>query len=392
VSRKIFQGLTLALLAAALGAGGAAAQDGPAPIVVEPFRVYPGLDLGFGYDDNLYSSDLNKRSSSFMTLSPWVRVEGAPGPHRFDLSLGYTAGRYKRTGADDYDDFRIAANGQAVFSARTDLKAHAEYIHGHDPRGSTDRPSGGEPDEFVNTGADATFGYGAPGARGRVEVNGGVYSRQYQNNRAFTAASDYDTGTAGATFLWRVAPRSQLLFQAEHRRYDYDLETSTLDSEENRFYVGARWEATALTSGTAKVGYLRKDFDAAQREDVSTASWQVGVRWSPLTYSAFDLTTSRETNESTGVGDTIVSSIYNVSWNHAWSSRVRTQVLVGWRTDDYRGVEREDDIGSLGLRLNYQFRRWLGLGGEYTYTNRDSSDPTVVYERNLFLLTIRATL
>jgi hypothetical protein len=389
------QALGTALLAAALGAGSALAQqDGPAGIPVDPLMLYPGLDLSYGYDDNLYSSEINKKSSSLLVFSPYLRAEAKPGPHRFDAAFRYDAGRYGGSHDDNYDDYQLNANGVAVFSARTDLRAHAEYVHGHDPRGSTDRPFGGTPDEFVNTGAEATLGYGAPGARGRVEVNGGYYSRQYQNNRAFTVESDRDNGIVGGTFLWRVAPKSQLFVQGEQRRIDYDLATSTLDSDETRFYVGARWDATALTSGSAKIGALRKDFDSDTREDVNESSWEVAVRWSPLTYSVFDFATSRQTNESTGLGDTIVSSNYNATWTHAWSSRVRTQAVAGWRNDDYRGagITREDDTATLGVRAFYQFRRWMRFGAEYTYTDRDSNDPTVIYQRNFILFTVSATL
>jgi hypothetical protein len=42
--------------------------------------------------------------------------------------------------------------------------------------------------------------------------------------------------------------------------------------------------------------------------------------------------------------------------------------------------------------MYYQFRRWLRLGAEYTYTDRDSNDPTVIYQRNFILFTIGATL
>jgi polysaccharide biosynthesis protein VpsM len=394
VSGKFLQGARIAAVAAWLGAGAAAAQtqEGPGGISVDPLMLYPGLDLSLGYDDNLYSSEINKRSSSLLLFSPYLRAEARPGPHRFDATFRYDAGRYGGTRDDNYDDYSLNANALAVFSARTDVRAHAEYIYGHEPRGSTDRPFGATPDEFVNTGAEATLGYGAPGARGRVEANGGYYSREYQNNRAFTVESDRDTGIFGATFLWRVAPKSQLFVQGEQRRIDYDLASSTLDSDETRFYVGARWDATALTSGSAKVGALRKNFDSDTREDVTESSWEVSVRWSPLTYSVFDFTTSRQTNEATGVGDTIVSSIYNLGWTHAWSSRVRTNVMAGWRNEDFRGVAREDDVGTLGLRASYQFRRWLRFGAEYTYTDRDSTDPVVIYQRNFILFTLSATL
>jgi polysaccharide biosynthesis protein VpsM len=376
-------------------AGGATAQqDGPGGIALDPLVVYPGLDLAVGYDDNLFSSDLNKRKSALAIMSPWVRIEGNPKPHRFDLAFRYDAGRYDDSSPDNYDDYAFLANGRAVFSARADLRARAEYLYGHDPRGSTDRPAAPTPDEFINSGAEATLGYGAPGASGRLEANGGFFTRQYQNNRVFTTASDRDTGILGATFLWRVAPRSQLFLQGDWRSIDYDLPTSTQDSTEQRVYVGARWEATALTSGSAKIGWLKKDFDSDPRQDVSTGSWEAGVRWSPLSYSAFDFNTSRQTQESTGVGDVIVSSIYNVLWSHSWSSRVRSQVLARWIDDDFRGagVTRQDETGTLGLKLEYQFRRWLRLAADYSYSDRDSTVPAVVYKRNQVLLTLGLTL
>lgn len=394
---KASEGLRLAFFVASLGTGVAVAQqDGPAGVVTEAGVVYPGLDLAMGYDDNLFSSsdDNNKVDSYFLIFSPWVRVEVQPRPHRFDLTLRLDAGRYSSSPADDYDDYQAVANVHGVFSARADVKLRAEHLHGHDPRGSTDRPLSDEPDQYNNTGAEAIFGYGAPGARGRVELNGGFFSREYTNNRAFTEASDRDTGIFGATFLWRVAPRTQLLFQGDRRSIDYQLPASTLDSDETRLYVGARWEATAATSGTVKFGRLDKEFESEPRQDVRTSSWDVGVRWSPLTYSVFDLNTSRQTNESTGIGDTIVTNDYRLVWTHAWSSRVRSQLLAGWRKDDFRGegVTREDDTGTFGLRMLYQFRRWLRLGAEYTHTDRDSNNPAFKYDRNLILFTLNATL
>lgn len=385
----------IAVLVASLGVGAALAQqEGPAFIAADPFLVYPGIDLGFGYDDNLYSSEINKKSSSLLTISPWLRVEARPGPHRFDLSFGYTAGRYGGSGADNYEDYQLAASLHAILSQRTDLGMRLQHRHGHDPRGSTDRAFGDSPDEYNDTGIDGTLGYGAAGARGRLEVSGGHTSRVYQTNRESTAANDHDTGILGGTLLWRVAPKTQVLLQGEGRSIDYDEPTSTLDSDETRYYLGARWDATARTSGSAKIGVLKKDFRSEERQDFSTSSWEVGVRWSPLTYSVFDLNTTRQTEESTGLGDTIVSTRNLLTWTHSWSRRVRTQILAGWTHDDYRGegVTREDDTGSLGLRAFYQFRRWLRFGAEYTYSDRDSSDSFFDYQRNTFSITLNATL
>ena len=360
-----------------------------------PLTVYPGVDLAQGYDDNLFLRPSNRTTSSYTVLSPSVRAELKTGPQKFDLTLRVDDGRYHSSPADSYTDYSLSGNGDLVFSGRAGLKLRAEHRHGHDGRGSTDRGVSASPDEYDNTGIDGVFRYGAPGARGRIEVNAGAFSRRYTNNRASTAASDRDTAALGGTFFWRVMPRTELLAQLNYTNVDYSLSTSTQDSTENRFLVGVKWEATAKTTGTAKFGRQNKQFDSAARSDISgTSSWDVGVRWSPLTYSVFDFSSSKQAGESTGVGDAVVGKNYGVTWSHAWSSRLRTQALTTSRNDTFTGagVNRKDDTTSFGLKVAYDFRRWLRLGAELTHTERDSNGVDLNYKRNLLLFTVGATL
>jgi len=356
--------------------------------------VYPGIDFAYGHDDNLFLQQTAPRSSNFTVISPYIRAEAKPGPHKFDVALRIADGRYHSSAADSYTDYSLLGNGDMVFSGRSGLKLRAEFRHGHDPRGSNDRAFSATPDEYDNLGIDGVFRYGAPGAQGRVEIDGGVFSRNYTNNRATTAASDRDTSQLGGTFFWRVMPRTELLAQYGYRNIDYQLSTSTLSSNEERFFVGVKWEATAATTGTVRFGRISKDFKSSTRQDYSSTGWDVGLRWSPLTYSVFDFTTSKQPGESTGLGDTIVGTNYGVTWSHAWSSRLNTQVLGSFRNDAYKGAgtTRNDDTTSFGLRAAYDFRRWLRFGAEYTYWNRDSNTTGFDYKRNLFMFTVGATL
>lgn len=371
-----------------------APQGGAAGISAGPIMVYPGLDYAFGRDTNLFSSETNRKSSNVHIISPWVRAEAKPGPHRFDATFRYDAGRYPNSRDDNYNDYHAIGRANLVFTGRADLALRGVHMKGHDPRGSTDRPSGNEPDVYRENAGDFLFGYGAPGARGRAELGAGLIDREYDNNRAFTIASDRRTWFVTPTFLWRVAPKTQVLGQVDRRKIDYDLPASTLDSTETRIYAGARWDITAITSGMLRFGRLTKDFVDPAREDILTSSWDLGARWSPLTYSVFDLTTSRQTNESTGVGDAILSSTYGATWSHQWASRFRTQLLGNWRTDEFQGtgVTREDNVNTFGAKAHYQFRRWLRFGTELTHIRRDSNINTFDYKRNLLLLTVSATL
>jgi len=158
----------------------------PGGIPAGPLIIYPGIDVGVGYDDNLFLSDINKRSSTGYFVTPYVRVEGKPGPHKFDVTFRVVDATYTNSKADNFTDYFLTANADLAISGRAGLKVRAEYTYGHDRRGSTDRAASATPDEYVNQGIGGIFSYGAPGARGRIEIDAGAFSRRYENNRATT--------------------------------------------------------------------------------------------------------------------------------------------------------------------------------------------------------------
>lgn len=393
----MLRAVAAAMAAAVLGIAmviPARAQTRPGSIELGPLKLIPSLDLSRGYDDNVFFRQSNALSSSYSVLSPALRLEGNTGQLKFDLTLRIDEGRYDKTPADNYTDSLLTANAELTFSGRAALKLRAERKHGHDPRGFTDRPVSLSPDEWDNTGAEGLFRYGAAGAQGRIEIDAASYARRYTNNRDNTAASDRDTSQLGGTFYWRAMPKTEILVSTQFRRIGYVLPSSTLSSTEDRYYLGLKWEATAATTGFMKFGQLKKTFDSADRQSFATTSWDGGVRWSPRTYSVVDLTTYKQTAESSGFGDTILSRSYNLTWTHAWSSRLRTQALASLRNDTFigSGISRLDDVTSLGMSVGYDFRRWLHFGLQYTHTERSSNQFGLDYRRNLLLFTVGATL
>ncbi len=357
--------------------------------------IYPVIGVGLRYDDNIFLSNANKKSSTVAIVSPAVRAQVRdPGGSTYGITYKADLGRYFDSAADNYNDQSVVADANVVVSTRARLALRFEYLDLHDPRGSTDRANSAEPDQWHAPGASATFSYGTPGARGRVELEAGHNEKRYDNNRTFTAGSDRNTNYVGGTFYWRVMPATSLLLQAKQTAIDYRFNPSGLDSKERRYYAGVTWDATAKTSGTIRAGYLEKDFSNTARQDFSGTSWQGRVRWSPLTYSVFEVTTGRETNEATGIGDYILSSLVYGTWTHAWNSVVKTNVLLGYRRDDFRGsgAVRKDDTTSAGVGATYQMRRWLNFGAQYIYTDRSSNTAAFEYQRNVFMLTVGGTL
>jgi hypothetical protein len=212
----------------------------------------------------------------------------------------------------------------------------------------------------------------------------------YLNNRATTAVSDRKNVEFGGAFYWRVMPKTYVLAEARKNKISYEL-TNPASGDETRYYGGVSWEATAATTGTVKVGQLKRRFEGNIPESTST-SWEALVTWAPRTYSVFEFYSSRQTIESTGVGNFILSSASGVNWTHAWSSYLSSGVFFRYQRDEFQGANRTDETKSLGLKVGYKMRPWLTLGAEYNFTTRDSNEPVSEYDRNLYLLTATASM
>ncbi len=376
------------------GAIAASPQRGPGSVQLGPVVAYPGLDLQVGYNDNLYQRASNVVGSAITVISPYVRLETRHDGNLYELFYRADFARYTDSPADNYQSQILKASAKFVFDARNDLRLRAELSSGVDPRGSTDRAFSSEPDAWTKTTLYGIYGYGAAGNPGRLEFDGSWSALRYTNNRATTAAADRNSTDLGATFYWRIAPKTRVLAQVRRALIDYEQDGSSLTSTETRYYVGAQWDATVQTAGYAKVGWMNKDFTNGGSRPQSGASWDLGVRWSPLSYSVLDVSAVRTFVESTGVGDTVISSRTSATWTHAWNSRFNHN-LYSYRTnDDFvgSGATRQDETTTIGLKLNYQYQRWLRLGAEITHTERVSNDAQFFYRRNLLMFTVGGTL
>jgi hypothetical protein len=404
---KLRTGLAVAAAAAALGALAqtplirpsyqyppVAPAGGPAQIQVgsTPFFFTPSLGVAAGHDDNVFLSHADQKSSTLYVASPGFKLDARSTNKVLQLSYQAQVGRYTDSHEDDYVDHAATGQFDIALGSRNFLRLGLDAIRGHDPRGSTDRPLSSGPDEYRLINPYATYALGAPGAAGRVELYANRADRRYLNNRDTTEASDRDVRNVGGTFYWRAMPKTYLLVEARDTDIDYARAPGArFSANERRYFGGVSWEATAATTGTLKVGRLKRDFKS-ELPDESASSWEGTVTWAPRTYSKFELYTVRTTTESTGLGAFILTTLTGVTWNHAWNSYFSTGVDLRYQKDQYRGFDRLDETKSLGFKVGYRFRRWLTIGGEFTHTMRDSNIPAFEYDRNIYLLTATASL
>jgi hypothetical protein len=368
-------------------------SSGPASVQLGDSPVYMTPYLGFavGRDDNLFLSNGNEKASTVYITSPGFKLDARQGATVFQASYQGQVGRYSQSEDDDYVDHLVHGQFDAAFDRRNFLRLGVDYVRSHDPRGSTDRILSGHPDRYEQASPFATYALGAPGAEGRLEIYGSTLDKRYLNNRQTTAAGDRTNQEFGGAFYWRVMPKTYVLAEARQTQIHYKLPGSPLSADETRYYGGVTWEATAATTGTIKVGRLQRQFKSDEPK-FSGTSWEALVTWTPLSYSKFDLYASRQSNESSGLGTFILSSLAGVTWTHAWSSVLTTGLDARYQKDEYQEFNRTDETKALGMKVGYRFRRWLTLGAEYTRTQRDSNTNRFEYDKNLYFLTATASM
>jgi hypothetical protein len=387
----------------------ATAQESSKPkgVPMGPMVAYPEVDLTFKSNDNIYSqpSTGTRKSANITVIAPKVKLEAKDGPHTFDATYRVEHGSYSGVSSANYTDQALSANANWVFSGRAGLKLGAEYMLGHDDQGAVPgAATHANPDKYHQTSFNLLGGYGAEGAQGRIEVEAGLIDKRYDNFKLDNAGNpdntkrDRDDVKLGATFYWRVAPKTQLLFQAVQTKYDYKPNSfagwTTLDSTERKYNFGVTWEATANTTGIFKVGHTKKDFEVSTLRDFSGSGWEGQIKWSPLTYSTVDFTTGKSPGEST-IGNASLDTRHGITWNHAWSGRVSTIASYNYTDTDYQanaGVSQSDKINAYGLKLNYQWMPTVKVGMGYDRTDKTSTSATSAYKRDIWSIFLNAAI
>jgi polysaccharide biosynthesis protein VpsM len=370
----------------------------PQPIDLGGVGLVPTLKISETYDDNIWeAADGGEKPSSWVTVvEPSLTLAARDRLNTYQLNYRLSNSTFHSSHEDDHTDHFLRADSHMEFSARSRLDLNAGYSKQQDTRDSTNRDFDEIGNKYHSTNVGGLYGFGAETAKMQLELGANQEWRKYDNNRdsgSFTQTKDRDTLSLVTTGYYRVAPKTRLLAEIQYNDYDYD--TNTLDSEGYRYLVGATWDATAKTTGTVKVGFEEKDFADPAKNDPDNSTWELGVTWSPLTYSRVMLNTSSRAEEGSSTENFVDTSSYGISWEHDLTDRITSNLGYSFTDKEYEGGSnggRNDELDSYNLGVNYKMRRWLDLGVGYSYKDNSSTDADSAFDRNQVFFNVTASL
>lgn len=401
MKNKFSQRLLAVAVASGLSASAWAIEPQSIP-VTDGVIFTPTLKVSEAHDSNIHATRDNRKSSWITTIAPSFQLNA--DARKSGYQLKYTASRdiFHSQRKDDNTDHYLNADAGFRFNSRNKLDLGAGYTRITDTTSSTTAGKQNRiGDKYSRKSIGGTYTYGADTARMQLETALNYDELRYHGkSRSINRDKERDTTALRSTFYYSVAPKTRVLLEGRYTDYDYDS-YGRRDAKNIGLLAGVTWDATAKTSGYAKLGREKKKFDRSSfkgqpgYKDKSMGMWEVGTSWQPLTYSTFNLSTRRGFDEGDDGASTIKTQSYNMDWKHYWLDRLYSNVEAGYSKKKYQydnASKRDDKLKTYGVGVTYEMRRWLDIGLGYSHNKNTSDIRSEEYKRNIYALTINASL
>jgi hypothetical protein len=357
-----------------------------------PFEFAPIFEAAESYNDNIFQLNRLKKASFLTQFHAGGQLSLERHLNRYALTYTLQSSQYHNSPQDDYIDHFVGGASHTEFTSRNRLDINLGYLDSHYQRGYflgrdlLGPIAAAEPDQYHLYSADATYRYGRVGAKGNLELKFNFEDYTFDNNLELNARQDRTRFALTPGFYFRIAPKTTLQAQIENQLVKHKLaEVARFDSLKQRFLIGGTWRYSVKTQLNARIGYLRQEFDNPNSKEFDDITWDLSVRWSPLSYSHLDLGVDRNVTPTIASDNLRASDRYRLNWSHDWSPRVTTQLFGAIENAENLGVQRQDEFASFGVDLNYGIRRWLGIGVNYTYRSLKSDNNELDFNQNAIM-------
>jgi uncharacterized protein (PEP-CTERM system associated) len=184
-----------------------------------------------------------------------------------------------------------------------------------------------------------------------------------------------------------------MLFEISFTNYDYlndDSFGKNQSSQEFRYLTGVTWEATSKTTGIFKIGYQEKNYDDNAFGDLSSLALMLDSTWKPNTYTTITLGAAQESRESAQESSNgYLRRRIKTGLEHNITPRTQLLIKARYGNDQFDDAfNREDDRLDLQLSVKYSLLRWLYIGAEYQYEERNSNLNAYDFNANVYTLLI----
>jgi hypothetical protein len=350
------------------------------------FFIYPKLEVGAGYTNNVYGSLNDKVSDAYFTITPSVNVQSQWSRHSLHFLAEGDLKRYAQETLRNENGYAFLADGRLDIIGESNIYALARYQKGYEAQYSGSFPANAAqsvPFERKSGTLRGTWQANRVRLIGNFDVNnfkyedtlsisGTVLDQNYRDRTIYrgSARLEYALNPDAATFV-----------QLTYAKSEYDRIRAGFGDRSNnevRALGGLTFDLTSLIRGSVGVGYVRRNYADPRFRTVQGIATDVRVEYFPSGLTTITLGIRR------GVEDAILaesagytSTGANVRVDHELLRNLLLYTQFDFEHDNFKDVTRRDDLFIYRLGGDYLLNRHVQLAPEFTYIKRKSAGTPV---------------
>jgi hypothetical protein len=361
------------------------------------------------YTDNVFRTNSNRTSDFLTTLAPGIQAQlPFAGFHSFLIDYRTNLQYYSRTSSNDVQDQTASGTFKFDFPGGLKIDLQGEHKLGHDPRGSA-VDNVNTQNLGVNKWTANSFTGQAEylGAQSSVRLNVQTLRWNYLNNNQ-GPVRDRVTNYAGLTFTRNVTGKTSLLANVGALQSIYD-QNKNLDNVIYTISGGGTWNVSDMTSGDILVGYQNVQFTrgsvnqppplnrfSRDKDAFSNFYFMGRLNWQATPLLKITLQPYRTIQQTVTNGSLFYTVTgVNLTAMHALTDRMTLNLNLGYEQDKFQssssagttsGADRTDDLKNAAVGVTYRAVNWVGLGFQYIFEDRHSTQTPFTYQASTFML------
>lgn len=376
------------------------------------FQIRPEMLTELQYNDNVFAEEDGGESDLIMSLRPTVTISKSYDVLELATRMRANIERFKEFDGDDKEEFTTEFGGKYEPNLKWNVPFNLRYNKSARARGNPQNATAlDEPTNIEET--SATIGIERNFNRLSVRLLGKYGNFDFEDGTTQNGAtpvifSDNNRSTHGANLRFSyLFPRNSTGKSGHLVFLDLDLQEQQF--EKNSFQNGAfttfkrdntTYNAIAGFTTTYKglleaslgVGYLSRDYEAAQLDTLNSMDFIGEVKYSLTPKIALDLQADRSFTQSSDTQTGIVETEYSIGSDYEIYHNLFWRSNFAYKNFEFSDIDREDDDYRFSTNLRYFINNNFYTQLGYSYQDRSSTVTDRSFDRSVISLSLNSKL
>jgi hypothetical protein len=376
------------------------------------FEVHPGAGVSYKYDDNIFleadqtfsnGTLQSPTSDSIYTLKGNLGItKELEAGDTWGLDIFYEARdeNFIKVNAQDFLhhdlDTKLVLAGEG---GRTRLTLFGNFLQTQDPSSTEFAGNFSPRQKRTSTELGERFQW-ALTPRTLLGLNGEIDFQRFDASTLQVGDKNDFTTSTSALWAWTTLTSFGVDLLYENTFYTAP-QSVNLDSNLYGFFVLAKFEPSALVSGSVGLGYQKRFVSGGSNR--AGLSYKMDLSYDFSSRTKLILAGERSIQDSIFAAASVhIKTNINVAWEQQWPlfPKIGTRAFIGFENLDFTRPQadtvngggaikdRSDDISTVGLGLIYNVQKWLKAEVEYMRIENSSDFDSNDYLSNILTFSV----